>query len=134
MTENNPPTATESTTPAAAENSSKEARQWAMFLHFSLLAGFVIPFAGLIAPIVIWQLKKEELPEITAHAYVIFNWLLSALIYGAVSLILVIVLIGIVGLWAIGLMTVVYAIIGGIKANDGVLWVYPLSIQFFKQD
>jgi len=134
MTDNNPPTSTESTPAVAVENSSKEARQWAMFLHFSLLAGFVIPFAGLIAPIVIWQVKKEEFPEITAHAYVIFNWLLSALIYGVVSLILVIVLIGIVGLWAIGLMTVVYAIIGGIKANDGELWVYPLSIQFFKQD
>ena len=42
------------------------ARQWAMFLHFSLLAGFVVPILGLIVPIIIWQLKKTDLPEINA--------------------------------------------------------------------
>ena len=60
----------------------KETRNWAMFLHLSLLSGFLIPFAGLIAPIVIWQLKKEEMPEIDAHGKMVANFILSMLIYG----------------------------------------------------
>lgn len=60
------------------------AKQWAMFLHFSILAGFVIPIAGLIVPIIIWQIKKTELPEIDAHGKVVANWIISAIIYGVV--------------------------------------------------
>src|SRR5207248_4635078 len=45
----------------------QQTRQWALFLHLSILAGFVVPFAGLIVPIVIWQLKKAELPGIDVH-------------------------------------------------------------------
>lgn len=55
----------------------QQTRQWAMFLHFSILAGFLFPLAGLVAPIVIWQLKKTELPGIDVHGKVVVNWILS---------------------------------------------------------
>ena len=45
----------------------QEARQWAMFLHLSQLAGYVIPLLGLITPIVIWQVKKEQYPVLDEH-------------------------------------------------------------------
>ena len=108
------------------------AKQWAMILHLSLLAGFIIPFAGLIAPIVIWQLKKEEMPELDAHGKIVVNWLISALIYGAVCFVLSFVLIGIPLLFVLGILSVVFPIIGGIKANNGEVWKYPLSISFIK--
>jgi len=37
----------------------KATNQWAMFLHFSILAGWIIPIGGLIVPILLWQLKKR---------------------------------------------------------------------------
>ena len=112
---------------------SKEARQWAMFLHFSILAGFIIPFGGLIAPIIIWQLKKEDLPEIVPHAHVVMNWIITGLVYFAISFVLMFVLIGIPMMMALGIATVVFSIIGGIKANDGELWEYPMTlIKVFK--
>jgi uncharacterized Tic20 family protein len=40
------------------------------------------------------------------------------------------VLIGIPLLWALLVVGIIFPIIGGIKANDGVLWKYPLSISF----
>ena len=46
---------------------SIEARHWALALHFSLLAGYVIPFAGLVIPICIWQIKKGEFPVLNDH-------------------------------------------------------------------
>ena len=108
------------------------AKQWAVILHLSQFAGFVVPFAGLVAPILIWQLKKDEVPGLDAHGKIIANWMISAFIYGIVCGLLTIILIGLLGLMVLGVMALAYPIIGAIKANDGVAWKYPLSIQFIK--
>jgi Uncharacterized protein conserved in bacteria len=110
----------------------QETRQWAMFLHLSQFAGYFVPIAGLIAPILIWQLKKNELPGLDVHGRNVANWILSSLIYLVISIVLVIVLIGIPLLIALGLMLIIFPIIGGVKANNGEVWKYPLSIEFFK--
>lgn len=117
--------------PETPSGPSKEERQWNMFIHLSLLSGFVIPLGGLLVPIILWQLKKDEFPSSNAHGYVVVNWLLSALIYGIVCFILTFIVIGILGYIALAIVAVVFPIIGGIKANDGELWEYPLSIRFF---
>ena len=109
-----------------------QSRQWAMFLHFSLLAGFVVPLAGLVAPIIIWQVKRTEYPELDAHGKIAVNWILSLIIYAVVSGLLILLLVGIPLLIALGVLTVVFPIIGGIRANNGEVWNYPLSIQFLK--
>ncbi len=109
-----------------------EQKQTGLFLHLSQLLNFIIPFGGVVAPIVIWQIKKEEMPALDAHGKMIANWLISCLIYGAVSLVLSLVLIGILGLIALGIMGVAFPIIGAVKANNGELWEYPLTIKFLK--
>ena len=110
----------------------QQTKQWAMFVHFSVLAGFVVPFAGLIVPIILWQIKKDELPEIDVHGKIVVNWLISAIIYGAVGMLLTFILIGIPLLFALAALCIVFPVIGGIKANNGEVWKYPLTIQFLK--
>ncbi len=110
----------------------RQANQWGMFIHFGLLAGFVVPFAGLVVPIVLWQMKKDELPRVDAHGKVVVNWILSSLIYGLVCGVLTLILIGALGFLALGLASIIFAIVGGIKANDGEVWEYPASIRFLK--
>ncbi len=110
---------------------SKDARTWAMFLHLSVFAGYVVPLAGLIAPIVIWQIKKDEFPEIDAHGKIVVNAIISYIIYAFVCILLVFVIIGIPLLIGLGIIAIVFPIIGGIKASNGELWPYPLSIRFF---
>jgi uncharacterized Tic20 family protein len=114
------------------EKHDRQTRQWAFILHLSVLAGFLVPLAGLVVPFVIWQLKKDELPGIDAHGKNAVNWILSGMIYGVVSVLLVFVIIGIPMLMALGALGVVFPIIAGIKANDGELWKYPMSITFLK--
>ena len=115
-----------------------ELRNWASVLHFSLLAGYVIPMAGIIAPIVIWQIKKAEMPEIDAHGKNAVNFMLSLLIY-AVGMVLVVLLtlgLGILVILlpaiALAICSIVFPIIAGIKASNGEIWPYPLSIQFLR--
>jgi hypothetical protein len=110
----------------------KETNTWAMILHLSMLSGLVVPLAGLIVPIVIYVLKKDSLPGLKPHGYVVFNWMISAIIYAIISVILLIVVIGGFMLAALALVSLIFPIIGGVKASEGEVWPYPLSIKFFK--
>ncbi|XZE18059.1 DUF4870 domain-containing protein [Pirellulaceae bacterium SH449] len=109
-----------------------ESRTWAMLLHLSVFLGYVIPFGGLIAPILIWQLKKDEFPDLDQHGKMVLNFLISMLIYGLVAFVLTFVLIGIFVALGLMVMGVVYPIVGAIKANNGEFWKYPLILQLVK--
>ena len=117
----------------------QQTRQWGMFLHLSLILGYVVPVAGLAAPIIIWQTKKNELPLLDERGKNATNWMISLLIYCAayvmVSIVLTFVGIGIVllMLWPLILVaSVVPPVIARINANNGEVWRYPLAIQFLK--
>lgn len=108
-----------------------EVRNWAMFLHLSVLAGyFLVPIAGLIAPIVIWQVQKDKMPELDVHGKIVVNAMISYFIYSLISGLLSLVLIGIPFLIAVAIMMVACPIIGGLKASNGEIWHYPLTISF----
>jgi uncharacterized Tic20 family protein len=116
--------------PAALQTADQ--RQMGMFLHLSQLASMIIPVAGIVAPIVIWQTQKDKIPALDAHGKMVVNWMLSALIYGIASVILMFVLVRFLTILAVAVMSIVFPIIGAIKANNGELWDYPLTIKFLK--
>jgi uncharacterized protein len=117
-------------TPMTPERQAEQERLWAMLMHFSLLLSYA--FIGLVLAIVIWQVKKKELPGIDAHGKNVANWIISEVIYGVISFILCMALIGVPMLMALGVIGIVFPIIGGIKANNGQVWKYPLTITFIK--
>lgn len=123
---------TDNTPPETPSTGSSETNTWAMVLHLSMLSGLIVPLAGLVVPIVIYVLKKDTMPELVPHGHVVFNWMISAVIYAIVGAILSIILIGIPILIALGILSLIFPIIGGIKASDGIVWPYPLSIKVFK--
>lgn len=107
-------------------------KNWVLGLHLSQFAGYVIPLAGLVIPILIWQMKKQQMPALDPHGKVVANWLLSALIYGACCIPLCFIIIGIPLLGILGVLGIVFPILGAIKASEGTVWPYPLSITFFR--
>jgi len=119
-------------TPSPAPQSDPETKQWAMILHLSLLSGLLVPMAGLIVPIIIYVLKKESLPGLVPHGHIVFNWMISAVIYAVASVILMVILIGFATMAAVVIVSIVFPIIGAVKASEGELWPYPLSIPIFK--
>lgn len=107
---------------------------YCMLMHLSQLLSGVVPMLGVVAPIVMWAINKDKSPLVDRHGKVVFNWLISELIYLCVCIPLLFVLIGIPLVIVIAILGFVFPIIGGIKANDGIVWKYPLSIPFFKVD
>lgn len=118
--------------PSSGGGKAKETKTWGMFLHLSMLANFLIPFGGVIAPIVIWQIKKSDLPGIDAHGKNAVNWIISTVIYGLICLVLTFVIIGIPLMIVLGALCIIFPIIAGVKANNGDAWKYPMSIEFLK--
>ena len=109
-----------------------EKNTYLMLMHLSQLAGFFIPGAGFILPIVMWATNKDQCAEIDMHGKVILNWMISAIIYSVVLFILVFIIIGIFGFFVLLILDIVFVVVGAVHANEGKLWKYPLSIQFFK--
>lgn len=112
--------------------------QWLMFLHLSQLANFIAPVVGIAAPIIIWQIKKSEIPGMDQHGKMVANFCILMAAISVVGIILTVVTCGFLGvvvfpiLAVIGLVWMVFSVIGGIKANDGVFWEYPGTIDFIK--
>jgi Uncharacterized protein conserved in bacteria len=107
-------------------------KQMGMFLHLSQLAGLIIPFAGIVVPIVLWQTQKDKIPALDAHGKMVVNFMLSLLIYAVVSFFLMFILVGFLTILAVAVIHIVFPIIGAVKANNGELWEYPLTIKFLK--
>jgi hypothetical protein len=107
-------------------------RTWDVLCHVSALAGFVIPFGNVIGPLIIWLIKKQELPSVDAHGKESLNFQLSVVIYMLVSLVLMLVLIGFFLMIAVAIGAIILVVIASIKAGNGELYRYPLSIRFIK--
>lgn len=118
----------------AKEEINKDLRMWAMFCHLAGLAGYVIPviISGIIAPLIIWQIKKEDDPFIDQNGKEAVNFQISIGIYELVSIPLCFVCIGFVTLPAVMIFNIVFLIIAAIKANNGESYRYPLCIRFIK--
>ncbi|MBE9033376.1 DUF4870 domain-containing protein [filamentous cyanobacterium LEGE 11480] len=99
-------------------------------MHASQYAGFIVPFAGLVAPIVLWAMAKDDYPEVDTEGKYILNWMISALIYSVVSGILCLFLIGIPMLIAVIFMGLIFPLLGTLKATKGESYEYPLTIKF----
>lgn len=109
---------------------SSDERMWAMFCHLSALSGFIIPFGNVIAPLIIWILKKEEYPLVDDQGKEAINFQISMTIYIIASVILIIIVIGIPLLILLGLFELIVIVIASIKANEGTRYRYPLTIRF----
>ncbi|MEO1527920.1 MAG: DUF4870 domain-containing protein [Planctomycetota bacterium] len=101
-------------------------------MHLSQLLTYSV--LGIIAPILMWVISKDQSEMARRHGAAMMNWFLSSLIYYVVGGILTVFLIGIPILIVVGILSIVFPIIAAIKAIDGKHWSYPLSIQFFDEN
>jgi len=104
---------------------TEDERLFSMLIY---LLSFVFP---VVAPLVIWILKKDQSDFVNHHGKEYFNFLLSYAIYSFISAILIIVLIGIFLLIVLGIMGVVFTIVAAIRAFEGERYRFPLVIRFF---
>ncbi|MEL6557983.1 MAG: DUF4870 domain-containing protein [Bacteroidota bacterium] len=108
-----------------------DTKQFCMLIHLAQFAGYIVPFAGLILPIVMWTSNKDLNPEVDRHGKSIMNWIISLFIYSVVATVLTFVLIGIPLLLVLVVLSIIFPIMGAVKAGNGEHYEYPLTIKFF---
>ncbi|WP_431158023.1 DUF4870 domain-containing protein [Winogradskyella poriferorum] len=105
--------------------------QLIMITHLSQLLTYVTGFGGLIVPLIIWATQKDNVEGMNPHGKAIINFQLSIIIYSILSIPLIIVFgLGILTLILIGILAFVMPIVNAIKASNGELPSYPLSLNF----
>lgn len=106
-----------------------EENTYLMLMHLSQLAGLMVPLIGFIIPVVLWLANKDVNEKVNENGRNILNFIISYTIY---AVILCITIIGIPLAMILGIIYVIFVIIASIKANNGVSWKYPMSIEFIK--
>jgi uncharacterized Tic20 family protein len=132
----------------------------AALLHLSAFAKYLIPFAGIVVPLIIWQQKKHGSEYVNENGKSVVNFHLSILAYSIViafvlgvffigsiikyikienaggdvipiDLITVgIIVASVIGIWTI--VEFVLVILGTVRANEGTVYKYPFTINFIK--
>lgn len=122
----------------------------AFLLHLSAFFGYVFPFGGVIAPLIFWELKKEESDFMNENGKAAINFNLSFMLYAFIlglsilpfafhsifaelhhlDLFGIISAVSIVSILAVAKFILI--ILAAIKANQGEIYKYPLTINFIK--
>jgi len=112
---------------------SKDEQNWAMICHLSALAGFMIPFGNLFGPLIVWLLKRGEIPLVDRHGKEALNFQITVTIAAAICVPLMFVLIGFVLIAIVAIAALILAINAAVKVSNGNFdYQYPLTIRLLK--
>jgi uncharacterized Tic20 family protein len=132
-----------------------DTNSFCMLMHLSQFASSVFPLAGIIMPIVMWQQFKKDSSVIHENGKQIMNFMLTTFLVGIVFTLGIVAVVmtfytnastdqreaafsamGIVTilLFAAGfsIAYVVFIILAAIKAYNGQVGKYPLTIRFIR--
>ena len=108
-----------------------------MFCHLAGLVGYlpVVPFpvGNVLGPLILWLIKKDEMPFVNDQGKEALNFQISMSIYALVCLPLVCLAgLGAVLAGIVAIVDLVFIIIASIESNKGKAYRYPLSIRMIK--
>jgi uncharacterized protein len=99
---------------------TEDERTWALVAHLSPIV------VGFIGPLVVWLIKTDESAFLNDQGKEALNFqiavMIAALVCGATC-------VGAILIPFVGIGALIYAILGGIEANKGVLYRYPYTIR-----
>ncbi len=108
-------------------------RTWGMLAHLSALVGLVFPLVGnILGPLVVWLTKREQSAFIGTHAKEALNFNITVTLAGVVCGFLALIFIGFLLGTALFIAWLVMTLVAAIRASEGVLYHYPLSLRLVK--
>ncbi|QPC48447.1 DUF4870 domain-containing protein [Mangrovibacillus cuniculi] len=103
-----------------------------MFIHLSTFTGFITGIGFVLAPIILWLLFKEKGTFVNESGKEAVNFQISIFIYSMVAALLCLIFIGFLLVPVIFLLHLICSIIGAVRASEGRMYMYPLTIRFIK--
>ena len=122
------PMATEEAPTMNAVPITADSRNWAVIGHLSAFVQFLgIP--AFLGPLVVWLIRKDD-PFSADQAKEALNFNLSILIYGILSALAILLIVGLILLPMVLIFWFVFTIIAAVNASNSVAYRYPLTIRF----
>jgi len=108
-----------------------ENRQLLVVTHLSQLLDIVTGFGGFLVPLILWLTQRDSIMDMDENGRSIVNFRLSMFLYILICIPLILLLgLGIMGIIAIAVLSLVFPIINAVKVSNGEKPYYPLSIKF----
>ncbi len=95
----------------------------------AILSHVLTFFFPIIAPLIIYLVKKDDSKFVAYHAKESLNFQITVVI---VCILMFVTIIGILFIWAVGIVALILVIVATIKASEGKLYRYPLTIRLIK--
>jgi uncharacterized Tic20 family protein len=129
MSETNPDSVS---TPTVAGVPTQDERTWAMLAHLAAFAFFICPLGNIIGPLIVWLVKRDQLPLVADQGKEALNFNISVTLAAVACGVLVFVFIGILLGVALFIFWLSLTILAGIKAGEGARYRYPFSLRLVK--
>jgi uncharacterized Tic20 family protein len=110
---------------------SNDDKTWVLIAHFGGAVGMLTGFLGFVAPLIAYAVKGQQSPTVRAHAVAALNFQILWSAIGFVGIVLSCVTFGLITL-AAAIVGIIFGVIAGIKANEGQLYQYPMSLSVVK--
>lgn len=108
---------------------SKDERTMGMLAHLSSLAGYVIPFGNIIGPLVVWLIKREEMPFVDDQGKEALNFQITVMLAVIACFALFFLILPLLLIPVIGIVDLVFTVIAAVKANEGEHYRYPMTLR-----
>lgn len=109
---------------------SSDDRTWGILVHATAFVGFVVPFGNIIAPLLIWAIKKEDSRFVDENGKQAINFQITWTILLIGALISVILVVGLLLLPLLLLAWIILVCLAIIRASEEEVYEYPLTIEF----
>ena len=113
-------------TEATIASPTREERQWAMLCHMSAMLMYATVIGGFIAPLIIWLLKRDEMPFVADQGRETLNFQITTLLALCLCGVLVLLIIPILLIGVILLYHFIITIVASVKVSEGVVYRYPI--------
>ena len=116
-----------------APQAAKDEQNWAMACHLAALSGFLVPFGNIIGPLVIWLIKRGEMPLVDRHGKESLNFQITVAIAFLICIPLAFIIIGFLLMAIVGIGALILTIIATVKVSNGELeYKYPFALRLLK--
>ncbi|HYN97748.1 MAG TPA: DUF4870 domain-containing protein [Pilimelia sp.] len=111
---------------------NSDEKTWALLAHFGGPAGVIVGggLLGWVAPLIALLAKGGQSQTVRAHAVAALNFQITWALAMLGGVVLAIISCGVLFFvpFVIALVPIVFGIIGGVKATEGTLYRYPMSV------
>jgi uncharacterized Tic20 family protein len=106
---------------------SKEERTWSVAVHLSALSALLIPLGHLLGPLVIWLIRRGDMPMVDRHGKEALNFQITVTLASFLCGLLTFIGVGLVLLFVLLVADAVLVIMAALKTSRGEAFSYPFT-------